>query len=126
LRFKYEGGLLDLKNSSEGDSADIVLVMDGRGLVVEWTREAEAIFGWTAADAIGQKLSALVIPHQHRAAHEAGLRRFLGGGPGSLLDRPIEIVAIDSSGHEFNVALRITPEKTAIGYRFATTARKIS
>lgn len=102
-----------------------VLVMDGAGMVVEWTRGAEAIFGWPRADAIGKKLSALIIPERHRAAHEAGLKRFLGGGPGALLDRTLEIIAIDHAGREFNVEVRITAEKSDHGYRFATSARRV-
>ncbi len=102
-----------------------VLVMDGAGMVIEWTRDAEAIFGWPRADAIGKRLSALIIPERHRAAHEAGLRRFLAGGPGALLDRTLEIIAIDHAGREFNVEIRITAEKSDNGYRFATAARRV-
>ncbi len=102
-----------------------VLVMDSAGMVVEWTRDAEAIFGWPRAEAIGQRLSALIIPERLRAAHEAGLKYFLGGGPGKLIDRTLQIVAIDRGGIEFNVELRITAEKSAHGYRFASSARRV-
>lgn len=102
-----------------------VLAMDGAGMVVEWTRDAEAIFGWPRADAIGQRLSALIIPERLRAAHEAGLKYFLNGGPGRLIDQKIQIVAIDRAGREFNVELRITAEKSDHGHRFATSARRV-
>jgi PAS domain S-box-containing protein len=100
--------------------------MDGAGIVVEWTRDAEAIFGWSRADAIGKRLSALIIPERLRAAHEAGLKYFLAGGPGTLIDRTLEIVAIDNAGHEFNVEFRITAEKSDAGHRFATSARRVA
>ncbi len=102
-----------------------VLVMDGAGMVVEWTPDAEAIFGWPRADAVGKRLSALIIPERLRAAHEAGLKYFLAGGPGKLIDQTIQIVAIDRSGREFDVELRITAEKSERGYRFATSARLV-
>jgi PAS domain S-box-containing protein len=110
--------------SAEIASPD-VLVMDEAGMVVEWTRDAEAIFGWPRAEAVGQRLSSLIIPERLRAAHEAGLKYFLGGGPGKLIDRTLQIVAIDRGGTEFNVELRITAEKSANGYRFTTTARRV-
>lgn len=94
--------------------------MDGAGMVVEWTPQAEEIFGWPREEAVGQKLSARIIPQRHRAAHEAGLKRFLAGGPGALLDRTLKIVAIDRDGREFNVEIRITAEKRGDNYRFAT------
>jgi PAS domain S-box-containing protein len=106
-------------------ASSTVLVMDGAGMVVEWTRDAEAIFGWPRAEAIGKKLSALIIPERLRAAHEAGLKYFLVGGPGTLIDRTLQIVAIDRAGREFDVELRITAEKSERGYRFAASARRV-
>ena len=102
-----------------------VLVMDGAGMVVEWTRDAEAIFGWPRTEAVGKKLSTLIIPERQRAAHEAGLKYFLAGGPGTLIDRTLQIVAIDHAGNEFNVELRITAEKSDSGYRFPASARRV-
>ncbi len=94
-------------------------------MVVEWTGVAEGIFGWSRAEATGKKLSALIIPERHRGAHETGLKRFLAGGPGALLDRTLEIIAIDHAGREFTVEIRITAEKSDFGYRFATSARRV-
>jgi len=102
-----------------------VLVMDGAGMVVEWTPDAEKIFGWRREEAVGHKLSARIIPERHRAAHEAGLKRFLAGGSGALLDRTMEIVAIDRDGREFNVEIRIIAKKRGDDYRFATWARRL-
>jgi two-component system cell cycle sensor histidine kinase/response regulator CckA len=107
------------------NAAPAVLVMDGGGLVVEWSAEAEQIFGWPRADAVGRRLSELIIPPRDRGAHEAGLRRFLAGGPGALLDRAIRISAIDRGGREFDAEIRITAKKTIDGYRFATSARRL-
>ncbi len=106
-----------------GGAADTTLVMDGGGLVVEWTAAAERIFGWTRAEAVGQRLSELIIPERHREMHEAGLKRFLATGRGALLGRPIEIVALNRDGREFPIELRITGEQTRDGWRFATSAR---
>jgi hypothetical protein len=57
--------------------------------------------------------------------HEAGLKRFIGGGPGNVLNQAIEIAAIDRNGAEFNIEVHITPEKTPAGFRFATSVRKL-
>ena len=101
------------------------LTMDSGGLITEWTEAAEAIFGWDRADAIGRKLSTLIIPERYRSMHEAGLKRFIGGGPGTVLNRAIEIAAIDRDGHEFTIEVHIMPHQTADGFRFATSVRKL-
>ena len=113
------------ENQSLEIASPAALIMDGAGIVVEWTRDAEAIFGWQRTEAVGKKLSALIIPERQRAAHEAGLKYFLAGGPGTLIDRTLKIVAIDRAGREFNVEFRITAEKSDAGFRFATSARRV-
>ncbi len=114
------------RNIDQPNAGGEVLVMDGAGIVVEWTPQAVEIFGWPRSEAIGRKLSELIIPLRNREAHEIGLRRFVGGGPGALLGRTLEIVAIDRENREFNLEIRIAAEKTADGYRFATSARKLA
>jgi len=101
------------------------LIMDSAGMIIEWAPEAETIFGQPRAEAIGKRLSAVIIPERHRAAHEAGLKRFLAAGRGTMLDRAIEIVALHADGHEFSVEIQIAAEKTPDGYRFATSARRL-
>jgi PAS domain-containing protein len=117
---------IQIRNIDQPPAGGKVLVMDGAGIVVEWTPEAVEIFGWPSAEAIGRKLSELIIPLRHRDAHEMGLKRFVGGGPGALLGRTLEIVAIDRENREFNLEIHIAAEKTADGYRFATSARKLA
>ncbi|HYL59486.1 MAG TPA: PAS domain-containing protein [Candidatus Acidoferrales bacterium] len=105
--------------------ASVTLVMDAGGLVVEWSAAAEQLFGWPRAEAVGRRLSELIIPARHRAAHEAGLKQFLAGGPGALLNRAIKISAIDRGSREFEIEVRITAKKTSDGYQFATSARRL-
>lgn len=95
-------------------------VMDAEGIVVEWSAQAEAAFGWSPNDALGRRLSELVIPERHRATHEAGLRRFIAAGRGALLDRPLELEMLHRDGHEFTLAIRIGSEPTKSGMRFPT------
>ena len=88
---------------------DAVIVMDAGGRVVHWNKQAEVIFGWTRAEALGQPLAALVIPPRYRAAHTEGLRRFLETGQGPVLNRRVELVAARRDGRELPVELTVTP-----------------
>ena len=63
---------------------DAFVAMDADGMVPAWNTRAEHTFGWRREEAIGQRLSHLVIPPQHRQAHEAGLRRFLATRQGPV------------------------------------------
>jgi PAS domain S-box-containing protein len=87
---------------------DAVVVMDVEGRVAGWNDHAAQAFGWSAPEALGQKLSELIIPPQFREAHEGGLSRFLQTGDGPVLDRRIEVSAIRRDGTEFPVELSVT------------------
>jgi PAS domain S-box-containing protein len=97
---------------------DAVIGMDEQGVITNWNPRAEVIFGWTAGEAVGQKLSEVVIPLQYREAHVRGLRHFLATGQGPVLNRRIEITALRRDGTEFPVELSILPLKVGASYRF--------
>jgi PAS domain S-box-containing protein len=108
---------------------DAVVAIDAGGLIVGWNKAAEQTFGWTAEQATGRPLSELIVPDQHRAAHSAGMRRYQQSGDARVLNRRIEITALDKSGREFPVELSITPapagtEAAFIGFIRDITSRR--
>lgn len=105
---------------------DAVVGMDATGHITEWNAQAEAIFGWTRAEAIGLALAQAIIPFSYREAHERGLRRFLVSGEGPLLNRRIEITACDRQGREFPVELSISPSRQGGAYTFSAFVRDIT
>ena len=105
---------------------DAVVTMNSQGLVTSWNTQAEIIFGWSPAEAIGRRMADMIIPEQHRAAHELGLRRFLGTGEGPILRRRIEIIAIRRSGAEFPVELEVVPVRLRHDWEFSAFIRDIT
>src|SRR5436309_3560076 len=73
---------------------DAVVTIDERGCVSVWNAKAEETFGWSAAEAHGRPVAELVIPPEHRAAHTAGLARFVATGASSMLNRRVELEAM--------------------------------
>lgn len=88
---------------------DAVITIDERGVVTGWNPHAEQMFGWKADEVIGQSLTNTIIPPRYREAHERGLRHYAATGAGPVLNKRIEIAALDRSGREFPVELAITP-----------------
>ena len=60
-------------------SPDGIIVADREGLIRLWNPGAEAIFGYTAGEALGRSLD-LIVPERFRAAHWAGYRRAMAEG----------------------------------------------
>jgi PAS domain S-box-containing protein len=87
---------------------DAVITMDDTGRIRGWNPQAERLFGWSAADAVGLRLSETIVPPAQREAHEHGLARFRATGEGPVLDRRLELTARRRDGAEFPVELSIT------------------
>ena len=87
---------------------DCIVTMDADGKVIEFNAAAERTFGYTKAEVMGRPLADVIIPPALRAAHTAGLARYLATGEGPLLGKVIEVTAMRSDGTEFPVELAIT------------------
>lgn len=66
---------------------DVAACFDAQGRVTDWNRLAEALFGWTNAQAVGRPLAELIIPPEHRAEHAASLAQFLGRSARDTIQR---------------------------------------
>jgi PAS domain S-box-containing protein len=99
---------------------DAFIGMDGDGLITDWNRSAELIFGWPAAEAIGAPLAATIVPEGFRRAHEEGLERFVLTGEGPVLGKRIELSARHRDGREFPAELSIW--HTAAGRKHSFSA----
>ena len=59
---------------------DALVTIDAAGIVTDWNGQASTIFGWSREEALGQRLSELIIPPKDRDSHEGGLRQYLATG----------------------------------------------
>jgi PAS domain S-box-containing protein len=105
---------------------DAVITIDSAGLITGWNRQAEALFGWSHQEALGQPLATTLIPCRYRDAHERGVKHFLATGEGRMLNRRIEIAARHREGHEFPVELTISPIRSEGTWLFSAFVRDIT
>lgn len=103
-----------------------VVTMDASGMVTSWNKQAETVFGWSSDEAIGQRMSELIIPPPQRMSHENGLRHFLATGEGPLLQRRIEVNSFRRDGVEFPVELEVIPLKVGDDWVFSAFVRDIT
>jgi two-component system, cell cycle sensor histidine kinase and response regulator CckA len=110
------------------DSAnDAFVAIDDRGVIIDWNRAAELIFGWSAEEAVGLPLAETIVPPSYRSRHEEGLSRFLETGEQRVLFQRLELSGLHRDGHEFPVELTIWPTRTTDDrWRFNAFLRDIS
>jgi PAS domain S-box-containing protein len=107
-------------------SLDAVVAMDEAGKIVAWSQQAEATFGWSKDEAIGEPLVSLIVPERYQARHLAGVREYRRRGLGPILGRRVELEACAKDGHEIPVELSITAVETPIGHVFTAFIRDLS
>ena len=105
---------------------DAIICMDVNGIITLWNRQAEKIFGWGKDEVIGQVLEQTIIPERYRAMHTKALKQYLVSRKGNMLNRLVEISAIDRDGREFPVELTITPIQQNGGEFFCAFIRDIT
>ena len=121
-----------LKESEERSRAiletahDAFVAMDARGTITAWNAQAEAIFGWRRAEAVGRSVAETIIPPEHRQSHTRGLERFLATGEGPVLARRLELTALHRDKHSFPVELTISAVPAGGSASFGAFIRDIT
>ncbi|HZW74428.1 MAG TPA: PAS domain S-box protein, partial [Caldimonas sp.] len=87
---------------------DAFVQMDHAGTIVDWNPQAEAVFGWLRAEAIGRTLAELIMPERRRPDFAANLASFLQSGERALLGQRFDLEAVRRDGKELKVELSLT------------------
>ncbi len=91
------------------NALDAIVTVDGRGVIVGWNPRAEAIFGWSREEALGEDVFELITRAQDRENTRTGLLSFLTiGGESRLLGRRQEIVGVGRDGREIPIEATYT------------------
>jgi PAS domain S-box-containing protein len=84
--------------------ADAVIYADEKGTIRRWNRAAAALFGYSAAEAVGRNLD-LIVPEHLRAAHWRGFEAAMTNGVMKLEGRPTVTRAVHQSGRKIYVEM---------------------
>ena len=91
-------------------STDDAIITSLSGTITSWNRAAERMFGYTAAEAVGQSIHLIVPPELHKKDEEI-LGRIRAG---ERVDH-YETVRIRKDGHRIDVSLTVSPIATPAG-----------
>lgn len=83
---------------------DAVIYADAAGTIARWNHAAAALFGYSAAEALGRNLD-LIIPEHLRAAHWHGFEAAVTSGVLTLQGRPTLTRAVHQSGRRLYIEM---------------------
>jgi len=106
-------------------AADAIITVDVNGKVVLWNQGAEKMFGYPAAEMLGQPLTR-VMPERYRQAHRDSLSRLAAGAQARLIGQTTELVGLRRDGAEFPLELSLAQWRTAEGVFFSGIVRDIT
>ncbi len=127
--------LVALKTSEErfsvrgATAVDGIIIMDGEGKISSWNRAAEKILGYSAQEAMGQDLHALLTPPRFLAKAVKSMEEFQVTGKGEEVGITRPLIARKKDGVEIAIeismaAALVGTEWQAIGILRDVTERK--
>ena len=105
---------------------DAIVIINHKSEIEFWNPNAEKIFGWTETEIKGKKISETIIPATFRTAHEKGMAHFHQTGEGPVLNKIIELTAINKNHEQFPIEISIIPVKQDNKISFCAFIRDIS
>ena len=101
------------------EAPEAIVVSDPNGIIILWNGGAERVFGYPAAEALGQSLD-LIIPEKQRSRHWAGYEKTMATGVTKYGDSSLlKVPATHRDGRrlsiEFSVALLRDDEGKIVG-----------
>ncbi|MDO9053464.1 MAG: PAS domain S-box protein [Gallionella sp.] len=87
---------------------DAIIMMGADSCISFWNAAAERLFGYSAAEALGQELHALIVPAAAHAKFTLAFPHFQESGEGALIGQVTEVIALRKGGEEFSAELSIS------------------
>lgn len=95
-------------------TSDALIYAGTDGHIQRWNAACEHLFGFNAAEAIGQSLD-IIIPEHLRAAHWRGFDAAMASGQLKLSGRPTLTRALHKAGHKIYVEMTFALVKNDVG-----------
>ena len=87
---------------------DAFVQTDEHCVILNWSPHAEALTGWTGAEAVGRSVEELVFPESQRAVHRQWVDRFLSEASGDATGGRYETPLLHKDGREFFAEVSLT------------------
>ncbi len=109
-----------------GSAQEAIMMITPRGTISFWNPAAERLFGYTAEEAIGQDLHALITPPRYRAMFAKAFPLFCQTGQGGAIGKTMELHALRKDGAEIPVELSLSALQLQDGWHAVGILRDIT
>src|SRR5678816_80233 len=93
-------------------AGDAIIAVGNDGKIILWNPAAERVFGFTAADAVGQSLD-LIIPERFRERHWNGFHQVMLSGQTRYGSEVLRVPALHKDGRALSIAFTVALVKSS-------------
>jgi two-component system sensor kinase FixL len=106
-------------------AVDAIIVIESDGKIVEFSRAAEQMFGFSADEVIGRPVD-LLMPEPYRSQHSGFLDSYLKTGQAHIMGVGRQVRALRKNGEVFPVWLSVGESVAATGRHFVGIIRDLT
>ena len=104
-----------------------IITISEKGLILTFSHEAEAIFGYEQNEVVGKNVN-LLMPYPNKSQHNHYLERYLATGERRIIGTSRAITAMRKSGEEFPAMIHVSEfkddERVFVGFVEDVTTQK--
>jgi PAS domain S-box-containing protein len=104
---------------------DAIVTINESGSIESWSRSAEQLFGYTAAEVLRRNVRVL-MPEPHSSAHDGYIRRYMQTGERRIMGQRREVEALHKDGRRIPVDLGISEMRIGSRRLFIGIIRDLS
>ena len=108
------------------NALDAFVQTDGSCVVLDWSPHAEALMGWTRAEAVGRSVEELLFPEPLRVLYRQWLDQFLSQAEGDAVGGRYETPLLQKDGREFFAEVSFTALRRNDGHIINAFVRDIT
>ncbi|WP_447602988.1 PAS domain S-box protein [Nitrospira sp. Nam80] len=106
-------------------ATDAIITADWNGRILSWNLGAQIIFGYRAAEVIGNSLTCL-MPERFRESHTNALERVRTAGESTFVGRTLEMYGVHKDGTEFPLEISLAIWRGMKGTFFSGIVRDLT
>ncbi len=107
------------------NASDAIITIDERNIVLSVNPAAERLFGYSAAELVGDSLTRL-MPERYRARHGAGMTHYLATGRRRIPWQAVQVSVLTKEGQEVPVEISFGEFVSGERHMFSAILRDIS
>ncbi|ODS33455.1 MAG: putative two-component sensor kinase [Candidatus Scalindua rubra] len=92
------------------ETAQEAILCDINGIIVEWNKSAERLFGYSKDEIIGKPVR-ILIPDKHKKEHQEGFERFKNTGESRIIGKTVEVSGLTKEGIKIPIEISLTYQK---------------